>query len=103
MIDVPRAQQRIELATLSLVKHERASVQPRDVAWASAAVLAAVAMVLSVLSRLGHVLMAEGWGERAMSIVFVVVGLAFWGWIAAGAWRRTVWGAQSGKARETAS
>lgn len=85
------------------MKPQRAPVQPRDIAWASAAVLAAVAMVLSVLSRFGHVLMAEGLGERAMSIAFVVAGLAFWGWIAAAAWRRTVWGAHSGKARETTS
>lgn len=69
------------------------AVRPRDYAWAAAALLAVIAMVLSVVSRLGHVLIAEGWGERLMSIAFVGAGLLFWGWIAAGAWRRTVWGA----------
>lgn len=77
------------------VNRAERAVQPRDFAWAAAALVAVVAMVLSVVSRLGQVLIADGWGERLLSIAFVVVGLLFWGWIAAGAWRRTVWGAPS--------
>lgn len=79
---------------LDIVRHTEARVS--DYLWALLAVVAAIAVGMSVFTVLNSVASLgsselSNWG-RIASVGFALGYLAAASWVTAGAWRRTVWG-----------